>query len=329
MYIEHSTLDDLLHDVFELLLKSKNHIKPSKGWNREQTGVLLGLTNPRARLSRTEKRGKLFSSIGELLWYLSKDNSLSFIQYYIDDYKKYAEVNGTIHGGYGPRLFDMRGKYNQIQRVITLLGNKPSSRKAVIQLFDASDLEKPYKDVPCTCTLQFAVRDNRLEMFTSMRSNDAFWGLPHDIFAFTMLQELIARSLGVELGIYKHFAASLHLYDLHRKNARIYLKEGFQSTTNTMPPIPLGDPWKSIEILITIEERIRHGADIDIDQLDLDPFWKDIVVLLQIFSSVKRKTPENINALQKNFSSKLYDIYANRKQVTLTSLDKINKTASI
>jgi thymidylate synthase len=38
-------------------------------------------------------------------------------------------------------------------------------------------------------------------MVTTMRSNDAYLGLPHDVFCFTMLQEIIARSLGREIGI--------------------------------------------------------------------------------------------------------------------------------
>jgi thymidylate synthase len=66
MHIKCKTLDDLLHEVYKRILRKGKHVKASKGWNREVTGALLELTNPRARLSRTEKKGKLFSSIGEL-----------------------------------------------------------------------------------------------------------------------------------------------------------------------------------------------------------------------------------------------------------------------
>ena len=34
-----------------------------------------------------------------------------------------------------------------------------------------------------------------------MRSNDVFMGFPHDVFAFTMIQEILANDLGVKLGI--------------------------------------------------------------------------------------------------------------------------------
>ena len=49
-------------------------------------------------------------------------------------------------------------------------------------------------------------------MLTYMRSNDAYWGLPHDVFAFTMLQEILARSLTLELGTYKHAVVLLAVH---------------------------------------------------------------------------------------------------------------------
>ena len=70
----------------------------SKGDHREVTGVLLELTNPRARLSRTETRGKLFSALGELCWYLAGSNDVDFISYYIPFYKTLSE-GGFVHGG--------------------------------------------------------------------------------------------------------------------------------------------------------------------------------------------------------------------------------------
>ena len=62
--------------------------------------------------------------------------------------------------------------------------------------------------------MQFIVRCEELHLFVCMRSNDAFMGLPHDVFAFTMLQELVARLIGCELGHYHHFVSSLHLYKM-------------------------------------------------------------------------------------------------------------------
>ena len=210
MFISAETIDDLLRKLIGEIFDQGSRVNASRGANTELACVLLKLTWPRARLSHTETKSKPFGAIGELAWYLAASNDAEFITYYLRDYKKETEIDGTIHGAYGPRLFTERCG-NQFENVIELLRRKPNSRQAVIQLFDSSDLAGTYKDVPCTCTLQFMIRKDRLDMVTSMRSNDAYKGLPHDVFSFTMLQEIAARMLKVELGDYNHFAASLHL----------------------------------------------------------------------------------------------------------------------
>src|ERR1700757_480262 len=80
MQISDRILDDLLRKVFRRLLASKHQITASRGTTRELIGVLLKLERPRARLSRSETRGRAFSCLGEFLWYLSGTiNSNSFV----------------------------------------------------------------------------------------------------------------------------------------------------------------------------------------------------------------------------------------------------------
>ena len=307
MYITAGTLDDLLRRVIPKLLKSKNRIKPTRGMATELIGVLLQLTNPRARLSLTETKGRLSSCLGEFLWYLAKSKDLQFITYYLSRYRKESEDGRTVYGGYGPRLFGMR-RNNQVANVLALLKKKRDSRRAVIQLFDAADIAQKHKEIPCTCTLQFMIRGHRLHMFTNMRSNDAFLGLPHDVFAFTMLQEIIARTLGVELGTYNHAVGSLHLYKKHRKNARQYLKEGWQSTA-PMPPMPATNPWSSICRVVKAERAIRYGRKINISDLCLHPYWADLVRLLQIYWHFRKREGIQIMRLKDKMSARLYDSY--------------------
>lgn len=80
-YFEADTLDDLLAEVYLRLLKNNESVKASRGSFSEIFGAMLVLNNPRARLSRTESKGKIFSALGELFWYLSKENSLQFMEY--------------------------------------------------------------------------------------------------------------------------------------------------------------------------------------------------------------------------------------------------------
>jgi thymidylate synthase len=203
---------------------------------------------------------------------------------------------------------------DQVQNVIRLLRSHPDSRRAVIQLFDAADIEKHYKEIPCTCTLQFMVRRRRLRMFTSMRSNDAFLGLPHDVFAFTMLQEIVARTLGLELGEYKHAVGSLHLYESDRKKAQRLVNEGWQTTKLPMPAMPLGNPWSSIRKVLKAESAIRRRSKIDIGNLGFNDYWGDIVRLLEIYGNYKDKKSQEIARLKGEMSNPVYNTYIDKKE---------------
>lgn len=322
-YFEADTLDDLLAEVFSQLLEGKELISASRGMFTEILGAILVLHNPRARLSRSESKGKVFTALGELFWYLSKTNDLKFMEYYLPG--RYAEESDdgvSVRSGYGERLFGHNGN-NQIQNIIELLRNKPTTRRAVIQLFDASDLSEGFKSIPCTCTLQFIIRDNKLNLLVNMRSNDAFIGLPHDVFAFTMLQEIVACSVNVDVGIYKHFVGSLHLYEENHEKAKTYLSEGWQSPI-AMDPMPMGDPWMAIDIVRRIEEQTRANVEIDLSIIELPLYWLDICRLLVVFQ--KWKASQNHKAemftacqeIKRQVSSKVYHMFIDAK------LDSLN-----
>jgi thymidylate synthase len=282
MFISQETLDDALLEAYPALLKrSTDTVVATRGETAEMIGALIEITNPRARLSRSETRGKLFSSLGELLWYLSKDNRLDFIEPYVSRYRDETEDGKTVYGGYGPRLFGQSGP-DQVASVIKLLQQRPSSRRAVMQIFDGEDIATEHKEVPCTTTLQFFVRDERVEMVVTMRSNDAYFGLPHDVFCFTMLQEIIARTLGRDVGAYRHFAGSLHLYKNRWEDAQHFVDEGYQQKI-AMPEMPLGDPWPAIAIVLEAEKRVRSGEIFEASSLGVQDYWSDLVRIIQIF----------------------------------------------
>ena len=120
-----------------------------------------------------------------------------------------------------------------------------------------------------------------------MRSNDAYRGLPHDVFCFTMLQEIAARSLSVALGNYTHMVGSFHLYEDDFPDAKTFLKEGLQPTKGLMDKVPEGDPWPAIQRVLSAESNIRLQGTSDSKLLDgLDEYWADIVRLLHIFRAV-------------------------------------------
>jgi thymidylate synthase len=305
MEIAGESLDEVLIDLYGKLLKGTARNKGSRGDTTEMLGVALRITKPRARLSRSENRGHPFSALGELLWYLSGSDRLDFIERYVRRYREDA-VDGTLHGAYGPRIFRMRGKFDQISNVTQLLTKRPTSRRAVIQLFNAEDIASEYKEIPCTTTLQFHLRDGRLHMSTTLRSNDAYWGLPHDVFCFTMLQEMMAATLGAELGEYYQYVGSMHVYERCLNPMQQYVVEGHQKTIE-MPNMPPGDPFKLVEKLLSAESRIRIGENIDAAEMFAEPYWADIIRLLQVFWATGDIT--RLDELGREFVPPIYRSY--------------------
>ena len=313
-YIEASTLDDLMRKVFQGLEEGGSPISPGRGEALELTGVLLELTNPRARLSRSETRGKPFSCLGELAWYLSGSDEAAFIGYYLPDYHQEA-VGETIPGAYGPRLRTWRG-IDQLKNVIGILRRKQDTRQAVVQLLDLDDLSGGARNVPCTYALQFFNRAGVLDVVTFMRSNDAYKGLPHDIFCFTMIQEIVAKSVGLDLGTYKHTVGSLHLYDREpdRPAVELFLNEGWQPTEALMGPMPDGDPWPAIEVLLRSEAEFREYGDTDLAAFhEIDVYWSDLARMFEAFRRFRDKDSAALMRVRKQIASVSYHPFVDRK----------------
>jgi thymidylate synthase len=282
MRITADSLDGALHKLYSALAKDgQKHTGGTRGDTRELLSVTLHIAKPRARISISENRGKPFSALGELLWYLSGSDTLEFIEPYVHRYTKDA-VEGILEGAYGPRLLALRDGINQFDSIHQLLTDKPGSRRAVIQLFNAEDITTRHKEIPCTTTMQFHLRHGLLHMSVTLRSNDAYFGLPHDVFCFTMIQEMMARRLGVEMGEYHQYVGSMHVYEDKLDEMNAYVIEGFQQTRE-MPPMPSGNPFEMVGRFLEIESRLRAGEEIvAADEID-DPYWADIIRLLQAF----------------------------------------------
>lgn len=344
MHIRADTLDDALRQIFSKLLKTRSRTRSTKGPAREAVGTLITLRNPRARFSRTENRSTLFSCLGETLWYLSGSNRIDVIEYYIPKYREFIDAPKRARitsGAYGPRIFG-GGDKSQMAAVLDLLRRKTGTsdtRQAVIQIFDAADVRTRRADIPCTCTVQFLPRAGKLHVVTTMRSNDAYRGLPHDVFAFTFMQELVARTIGHEIGTYSHFVGSLHLYDENERQARDYLAEGWQERIG-MPAMPIGDPWRALQWLLGVEEAIRKlgpGAPLILD--GVDAYWADLARLLRMKALLRAKDGRSVVAEQSHLSSSVYAAFVRGKgrhlshessgpQPILPGMDEADATAA-
>jgi len=122
---------------------------------------------------------------------------------------KYSDDGRTLFGAYGPRIA------SQFNYVVHALHKDINTRQAVLTIW----IEKPpaTKDVPCTLSMQFMVRNNKLDMFVNMRSSDIWLGVPYDTFSFScvalkVLHRLNEGGYGIQRGKLYNYAASRHLY---------------------------------------------------------------------------------------------------------------------
>lgn len=318
MYIKEETIDDILYKLYTKILSEGKPITNRKGPNKEILGVYIRLQNPLNRISRSFTRGRPISPIGEFLWYMSGSDDLEIIKYYLPNYEKFSDDNKTLYGAYGKRLLNKDGEINQIDSLVEKLKASPSTRQAVMQIYDAKDLLITSKDIPCTCTLQFVIREGKLNLFTTMRSNDAFKGFIHDVFSFTMIQEIISKLLDVELGDYNHFVSSMHLYNSDEGKIRAYLAEGYQSTKFSMLPMPGHNIESSIGEVLKWEKKIRNGYNCNAKDLDINDYWKDIIILLQIHAIYKgdmnkKEKKERIMTLADQFKTLIFKILIEEK----------------
>lgn len=209
-----------INSLWQYLLKDLStygEIVPSRnGETKEILGWSATLVNP-AKCFMTHSLRKLSSgyAAAELLWYLFRRNDAAWLLPYAPQYAKFAQEDGTVFGAYGARWV-VDGRSDQLAACFRLLQRDPDSRQAIITHWYPTDVgiaeRAPKKDIPCTLSMQFLVRDGALHMHVNMRSNDAWLGTPYDIFCFCTIQVLMARALDLKIGKYNHCVASMHLY---------------------------------------------------------------------------------------------------------------------
>lgn len=240
----------------------------------EVLGAHLCLSEPRRRfvdLPPVRIPNPAFA-VAEAVWILSGSDE-PWIYTYNQRLRSCAD-QGQLLGAYGPRLRRWRSStervVDQLDHVRRLLLREPDSRRAVIQLFDPGRDHPDHGDVPCTLNYRFYLRDRRLHMHTTMRSQDAWLGFCYDIFTTTLIQELMAGWLGVEVGEYHHHIDSLHLYSDHLAEAA-RLPARVQPSP-AMPPLAVA--WSEFDPLLA---RVIGGEDVPADG------WAEFATLMRSY----------------------------------------------
>jgi len=115
---------------------------------------------------------------------------------------------------YGPRMFNFQNKIDQINEfVIPLLKENPNSRRATVSLWDpVKDSKLIKKDIPGLITVDFKLRNNKLNLTAIIRSNDLFFGWPANIYQLYVLQDHIRKKLNCEIGNLDTVSISAHIF---------------------------------------------------------------------------------------------------------------------
>lgn len=157
-----------------------------------------------------ETHGRVFKDVIGVLEGLSLVGEFNVPETFTDRVNKFGHFmdGGVLWGAYGQRA------HGTMAGVVALLSRDPASRQAVVTFFDSDrDLDRDKKDIPCTISAQFLLRDGSLDLGISMRSNDLWLGTPYDFAQFSILQASVAQALNVKVGHYVHRVGSLHLYE--------------------------------------------------------------------------------------------------------------------
>lgn len=185
----------------------------------ELPDAVLKLEDPRDCWANVEGRKLSFKIAAvEALQLVGGVSMPGVLERVAPQFKQYAEDDGSYWGAYGPRVM---AQLDQAQR---LLQEDHSTRQAVASIWHPDDAGARKRDMPCTLSFTFLVRDDLLELHTTMRSNDLWLGTPYDLFQFCQLQLTMANTLDLEVGPYFHHAVSLHLYERNIEAAEKLLR---------------------------------------------------------------------------------------------------------
>lgn len=266
IFCEGNSFNDLYVKTF-YEMSAKSTTSAPRGLNvYEVSPAILILKNPRDRLLQfNEMRNIKRYCYGEALWYLSGSDSLEFISKYSKFWNKISDDGKTCNSAYGKYIFkhlysDGEHLINQWDYVKQTLRKDSMSRQALIHIKPIQT--SPTKDVVCTTTLQFMIREGKLDLIVNMRSNDFIKGLTYDVFQFTLLQELMAVELGgIKLGRYVHIANNLHLYESDTDMVTKMIASGVKRDYKLLPKIPKNFRCVDLPLLLAGMNPISHFAE--------------------------------------------------------------------
>jgi len=164
------------------------------------------------------KREMNYKFLGAECYFICNgDNRVENLIEYNDNILQFSDDGLIFNGAYGPPF------NNQLSYIINCLSKDRNNRQAVITIWKQNPIQS--KDIRCTISIQFMIRDNKLHSFVNMRSSDIMWGICYDFTVFSFMSLRVLTLLNtlyihdnqpfISLGNCYFNAASSHLYSRH------------------------------------------------------------------------------------------------------------------
>lgn len=175
----------------------------------------------------TTKRIHLKSVIYELLWFLSGDSNISFLQDHgVRIWNEWADAEGELGPVYGVQWRTWRTSdgrvIDQITHVINQIRDNPDSRRLLVSAWNVGELDKMALP-PCHVLFQFYIVNGRLSCQLYQRSADVFLGVPFNIASYALLTMMVAQVCSLTPGEFIHTLGDAHLYLNHLNQAKLQM----------------------------------------------------------------------------------------------------------
>lgn len=175
----------------------------------------------------TTKKLHLKSIVHELLWFLSGDTNIRYLnENGVTIWDEWADANGDLGPVYGAQWRSWPkaggGTVDQISNVISEIRTNPNSRRLVVSAWNPALIDEMALP-PCHCLFQFYVAEGRLSCQLYQRSADVFLGVPFNIASYALLTSMVAQATALEPGEFIHTLGDAHLYHNHLEQARLQL----------------------------------------------------------------------------------------------------------
>ncbi|WP_296210833.1 thymidylate synthase [Psychrobacter sp. UBA3480] len=188
----------------------------------------------------TTKKVHFKSVVHELLWFLSGDTNVKYLQENgvriwnewatAEQTAKFNRPEGELGPIYGHQWRNYGatkkadGSYNndgvdQIKRVIHEIKTNPDSRRLIVSGWNPAEADQVALP-PCHTFFQFFVVNGKLSCQLIMRSNDNFLGAPFNICSYFLLLMMVSQVCNLEVGEFIWNAGDCHLYNNHIEQAK-------------------------------------------------------------------------------------------------------------